>query len=49
MEKAKDISGTDWSDAQVRPDVQAKLCARPDAAGTNPKTKADTRESLQCP
>eukprot|EP00287_Rhodomonas_sp_CCMP768_P007251 CAMPEP_0196734964 /NCGR_PEP_ID=MMETSP1091-20130531/13546_1 /TAXON_ID=302021 /ORGANISM="Rhodomonas sp., Strain CCMP768" /LENGTH=211 /DNA_ID=CAMNT_0042078547 /DNA_START=26 /DNA_END=661 /DNA_ORIENTATION=+ len=49
LERAKDISGSDWTDAQLRPDVQVKLCKRSDATGTNPKTQADTRESLGCP
>lgn len=49
LEQVKDISGADFTGAQIRPDVLIKLCKRPDAAGTNSQTKADTRESLECP
>jgi len=49
LDKVKDISGADFTDALVRPDILAKLCKRSDATGTNPVTKADTRESLGCP
>ncbi|EKX35473.1 hypothetical protein GUITHDRAFT_97823, partial [Guillardia theta CCMP2712] len=48
LDKVKDISGADFTDALVRPDILAKLCKRSDATGTNPVTKADTRESLGC-
>jgi len=38
----KDISGADFSDAQIRPDIAQKLCTRPDATGTRftPCTRA---------
>ena len=43
-----DISGTDFTDAIMRSDIQKNLCKRPDAKGTNPKTQVDTRDSLFC-
>jgi len=49
LELVQDITNTDFTGAILRPDVQKKLCKRADATGTNPKTKADTRESLECP
>eukprot|EP00281_Chroomonas_sp_CCMP1168_P025597 CAMPEP_0206229646 /NCGR_PEP_ID=MMETSP0047_2-20121206/9814_1 /ASSEMBLY_ACC=CAM_ASM_000192 /TAXON_ID=195065 /ORGANISM="Chroomonas mesostigmatica_cf, Strain CCMP1168" /LENGTH=214 /DNA_ID=CAMNT_0053652971 /DNA_START=13 /DNA_END=657 /DNA_ORIENTATION=- len=49
LEQVKDIKNADFTGAQIRPDVLIKLCGRADASGTNPKTGADTRESLECP
>mmetsp|Transcript_16352 Transcript_16352/g.21376 ORF Transcript_16352/g.21376 Transcript_16352/m.21376 type:complete len:191 (+) Transcript_16352:55-627(+) len=48
LEDVGDISNSDFTDAIMRPDVQKKLCSRPDAKGKNPKTGVDTRESLFC-
>lgn len=41
------IDDTDWSDVVLRKDQQMYLCSI--AAGTNPVTGVDTRESLVCP
>lgn len=41
------IDDTDWSDVVLRKDQQLYLCSI--AAGTNPVTGVDTRESLVCP
>lgn len=44
------IKGADFTDALISPkSTVARLCDRPDATGTNPKTHVDTRESLMCP
>jgi uncharacterized protein YjbI with pentapeptide repeats len=40
------IDGTDFTDAVLDLPQQKALCAR--ASGTNPRTGADTRESLAC-
>jgi uncharacterized protein YjbI with pentapeptide repeats len=40
------ITGADFTDVLMRADAQAKLCAI--AAGTNPITGRDTRETLYC-
>ena len=45
---AKDLSGVDFTDAQMPKKVLTNLCARSDTVGTNPKTGADSRESLFC-
>lgn len=41
-----DISGADFSDMLLDRFLQTTLCKK--ASGTNPKTGADTRESLMC-
>ena len=48
IESVQDIAGADFSEAVMRPDVQQRLCKRPDAKGTNPTTGIETRESLMC-
>jgi uncharacterized protein YjbI with pentapeptide repeats len=48
--QAASIAGADFTDALISPEnTIARLCRRPDAGGVNPKTGADTRESLMCP
>lgn len=48
--QASSILNVDFTDALISPEnTIARLCDRPDASGTNPKTGADTRESLMCP
>ena len=46
---AKNIKGADFSEAIMPEKTLKALCARPDAAGSNPKTGVETRESLMCP
>jgi len=46
--EAKTITGADFSDAVMPLKTQQALCKRPDATGTNPVTKAETRETLLC-
>mmetsp|Transcript_4589 Transcript_4589/g.11823 ORF Transcript_4589/g.11823 Transcript_4589/m.11823 type:complete len:188 (+) Transcript_4589:55-618(+) len=48
LEGVGDVRGVDFTDAVIRSDINKKLCARPDAAGTNPKTGVETRDSLFC-
>mmetsp|Transcript_36458 Transcript_36458/g.85220 ORF Transcript_36458/g.85220 Transcript_36458/m.85220 type:complete len:100 (-) Transcript_36458:198-497(-) len=45
---AETIENADFTDAQLPPKIQPRLCERPDAKGTNPTTGEDTRESLMC-
>ena len=46
LAKVADISGADFSDMLLDRFLQTTLCKK--ASGTNPKTGADTRESLMC-
>ena len=48
LEASGNIEGADFTDAVMNPTVTKKLCRRPDAKGTNPKTGVDTRDSLLC-
>lgn len=48
FEGVKDISGSDWTDTELRKDQKKYLCGHPTATGTNPVTGVDTRESLMC-
>lgn len=43
------IENSDWTDTELRKDQRKYLCEHPTAKGTNPKTGADTRDSLLCP
>lgn len=43
------IANADFSEALIPEKTNRLLCARTDAAGTNPITGADTRDSLMCP
>lgn len=43
------IANADFSEALIPEKTNKLLCARTDAAGTNPVTGADTRDSLMCP
>lgn len=48
LNQVGDITGADFTDALLRKDIVKSLCKRPDAAGTNPTTGVDTRDSLLC-
>lgn len=46
----KSMKGADFTDAQLPPKLLPRICEREGfATGTNPKTGADTRDSLMCP
>ena len=49
IEDALSIKGADFSEAIMPSYTQKALCKRSDAAGTNPTTGVDTRDSLMCP
>lgn len=42
------LEGGDFTDAQIPAKTLTQVCDRDDVKGTNPKTGADTRESLMC-
>ena len=46
---AASIKGADFSEAVMPGTTLKALCARADAAGENPTTGVDTRDSLMCP
>mmetsp|Transcript_31772 Transcript_31772/g.63024 ORF Transcript_31772/g.63024 Transcript_31772/m.63024 type:complete len:234 (+) Transcript_31772:198-899(+) len=48
FEGVSSIENSDWSDTFLRADQKKYLCGHPTAKGVNPKTGAETRESLMC-
>jgi len=46
---AGNLEGADFTDAQLPVKTLPLVCEREDVKGINPKTGADTRESLMCP
>lgn len=48
IKDAKSLRNVDFTDAQIPIKTLNALCNRDDVNGVNPKTGADTRESLMC-
>jgi hypothetical protein len=44
----KSLENGDFTDAQIPQKTLLQICEREDVKGTNPVTKADTRDSLMC-